>query len=146
MKEELNYNFNYLDGKLIRKIKVGRFTIGTISEGYDNSTGYMRTMFNKKRHKTHRLIWIHHYGNIESNMQIDHINGNRIDNRIENLRVVSNQQNSFNSHNTKGYSIKNGKYQAEIKINGKSKYLGLFSNEIDARNAYLDAKRKYHIM
>lgn len=146
MKEELNYNFDYLDGKLIRKTKSGRFKIGTISEGYDNSTGYMRTMFNKKRYKTHRLIWIYHYGDIASNMQIDHINGNRIDNRIENLRVVNNQQNSFNSHNTKGYSIKNGKYQAEIKINGKSKYLGLFSNEIDARNAYLDAKRKYHIM
>ena len=146
MKEELNYNFDYLDGKLIRKTKSGRFKIGTISEGYDNSTGYMRTMFNKKRYKTHRLIWIYHYGDIASNMQIDHINGNKIDNRIENLRVVNNQQNSFNSHNTKGYSIKNGKYQAEIKINGKSKYLGLFSNEIDARNAYLDAKRKYHIM
>lgn len=146
MKEELNYNFDYLDGKLIRKTKSGRFKIGTISEGYDNSTGYMRTMFNKKRYKTHRLIWIYHYGDISSNMQIDHINGNRIDNRIENLRVVNNQKNSFNSHNTKGYSIKNGKYQAEIKINGKSKYLGLFSNEIDARNAYLDAKRKYHIM
>ena len=77
---------------------------------------------------------------------IDHINHSRTDNSIENLRVVSNQQNQFNRSGVKGYtwSKKDSKWKAQITINGVNKFLGLFENEEDARAAYLDAKKIYH--
>jgi len=76
---------------------------------------------------------------------IDHINNNSLDNRIENLRILTNQQNLWNT-NAKGYywNKQNNKWQAQIKINNKKKYLGIFTEEEDARQAYLNAKDLYH--
>ena len=78
---------------------------------------------------------------------IDHINNNSLDNRIENLRILTNQQNQWNT-NAKGYCLskRSNKWRAKIQVNGKTKYLGLFTEEADARNAYLEAKEKYHII
>ena len=76
---------------------------------------------------------------------IDHINNNSLDNRIENLRILTHQQNQFNT-NAKGYywnKIHN-KWRAQIKIDGKTKNLGLFHNEEDAHIAYLNAKEIHH--
>jgi len=77
---------------------------------------------------------------------IDHINHSRTDNSIENLRVVTNQQNHFNRSNVKGYtwSKRDSKWRAQIMLNQKNKHLGLFEKEEDARAAYLDAKKIYH--
>ena len=77
---------------------------------------------------------------------IDHINHSRTDNSIENLRVVTNQQNHFNRSNVKGYSWNNArrKWGAQITINAKNKHLGYFEKEEDARAAYLAAKEIYH--
>ena len=82
-----------------------------------------------------------------SSNQIDHININSLDNRIENLRVLNNQQNNFNKE-VKGYTwVKNNnKWRAMIAVNGKSIHIGYFTEEADARQAYLTAKEKYHIM
>jgi hypothetical protein len=74
---------------------------------------------------------------------IDHINGIKTDNRINNLRSVTNQQNTFNTK-AKGFHKKGEKYQSEIQIDGKIKYLGYFETEQEARQAYLDAKKIYH--
>ena len=77
--------------------------------------------------------------------QIDHINRDRINNNIENLRVVTNQQNCFN-RNCKGYSWHKSmqKWQAYIMVNGKRKHLGTFLIEEEAHQAYLTAKKIYH--
>jgi hypothetical protein len=77
---------------------------------------------------------------------IDHINRSRADNSIENLRVVTQQQNTFNRSNVKGYTWdkNNNKWKAQITINGVNKYLGLFEKEDDARVAYLVGKKIYH--
>ena len=60
--------------------------------------------------------------------------------------MVTRQQNQFNRSNTKGYywCKKSRKWKAQIKANGKQKYLGLFKKEEDARAAYLAAKEIYH--
>ena len=82
---------------------------------------------------------------ISKNNLIDHINNNSLDNRNENLRILTQQQNQFNSK-AKGYywsKIAN-KWQAQIRFNGKPIYLGLFTEEEDARNAYLEGKSLYH--
>jgi hypothetical protein len=78
---------------------------------------------------------------------LDHINQNRQDNRISNLRMVTNQQNSFNT-NAKGYywHKKNKKWRSKIHVNGKRIYLGYFNTEIEARQSYLEAKKIHHII
>jgi hypothetical protein len=72
--------------------------------------------------------------------------GEPLDNSITNLRVVSNQQNAFNT-NAKGYCFnKRNKYQAQIGVNGKQTNLGSYDTADEARNAYLEAKKSYHII
>ena len=94
----------------------------------------------------HQLAWYITYGEVVD--CIDHINGIRNDNRIFNLRSVTHQQNLFNAIKAKGYYFdkKRNKWQAYIKLNSKKIHLGSFTNEEDARQAYLDAKEKYHII
>ena len=96
--------------------------------------------------KHHQFIW--YWVNKEIVDCIDHINGVRDDNRIENLRSVTNQQNCFNKKETKGYYLnkKNGKYKAVIMLNGKIKHIGLFNTEQEAHQAYSDAKKIHHII
>jgi hypothetical protein len=95
----------------------------------------------------HRLAWFLHYGNLPNN-SIDHIDGNRTNNKIDNLRDVTNQQNQWNRTTAKGYTWteKRSKFHAQIQINGKVKFLGRFNTEQEARNAYLKAKETYHII
>jgi hypothetical protein len=113
--------------------------------------GYIMCSVNKKdvmyRIAGHRLAWYLYYGTTANN-QIDHIDGDPLNNRIVNLRDVTNQQNSLNRKRAKGYywNKPKGKYQAEICLHGKSKYLGLFKTEEEAREAYMNAKEKLHII
>lgn len=113
---------------------------------YKESTGYIRAS-NKERIFLHRLIM----GNPD-NMVIDHKNHNLLDNRKSNLRIVTNSQNGMNkviiSNNTSGVTgvvwVKNRQqWRAEIKINMKTIYLGLFDNINDAIAARKAAEEKY---
>ena len=81
---------------------------------------------------------------------VDHINRNRLDNRLCNLRICSHQENAYNiglkSSNTSGYigvywNTEKNKWCARIRINGKKKHCGYFSSIIDAAKAY-DKKAK----
>jgi hypothetical protein len=101
----------------------------------------------KERIYAHRYAWYLHYGELPNNF-IDHIDGNRANNILTNLRDVTKQQNGFNRTTAKGYGWhkRNKRFQASIRVNGKHIYLGFFINEEDARNAYLTAKAKYHVI
>jgi hypothetical protein len=87
------------------------------------------------------MVWIYHYGEITKGMEIDHINHNRTDNRIENLRMVANKENkrnlSLSKRSSTGYSniryrddVK--KYQVRFKINQKEQNFGWFTHLHDA--------------
>jgi len=99
--------------------------------------------------KAHRVAWAIERGEWPEG-QIDHINGDRADNRIANLRVVTNRENSISAcrpkNNTTGFtgvSRHRGRFRAQIKINGKQKFLGYFDDPEDAYSAYCEAKLRY---
>ena len=101
----------------------------------------------QKHYKIHRLIALAFLGLDIDNPKkvIDHVNRNKLDNQVSNLRLVSNQENQFN-RNAKGYTKYGNKYRAKIKINGKDIWLGSFDTEELAHNAYLQAKLIHHII
>ena len=100
-----------------------------------------------KQYLIHRIIAYAYLGlDIHNPKQvIDHINRDKLDNQVSNLRIVSNQENQFNT-NAKGYYKKGNKYEAKIQINGKKIYLGYFETTEEAHNAYLQAKLIHHII
>lgn len=61
-----------------------------------NTNGYRQIRIFKKAYLAHRLAWVYCHGSIDENMTIDHINGNRDDNRIDNLRLVTHAENQKN--------------------------------------------------
>jgi hypothetical protein len=114
-----------------------------------SSHGYYNTEIKGKEFKQHRIIaWVYLDLDIENpNIQVDHINQIKTDNRVENLRLVTNQQNSFNTK-AKGYYFdkKMNKYRARIQLNGIEKHLGCFDTSEEARERYLQEKAIIHII
>ena len=92
----------------------------------------------------HQFIWYCSNGDLPK--EIDHINKIKVDNRIENLREVSHQQNMWNRKSKGAYFKKKlNKWQSLIGLNGKVIYLGVFDTELEAKEAYTNAKKIYHI-
>ncbi len=141
---ELKELFEYEDGNLIWKESRGCVKAGTVA-GTLHAKGYTQIKINGKIYRAHRLIWLYHKGAVDVALQIDHINRNRSDNRIDNLRLTSQNENQWN-RDGKGFAWHkaSNKYQAQIQYNGKLKYLGLYETEKEARSAYLKAKENYH--
>jgi len=137
--------FDYKNGQLVNKISRGNIKAGSIA-GTKHHSGYCYTKINKTSYSVHRIVWIYHNGAISDDLEIDHINRQRDDNCIDNLRLVSKSENGFNRSNTKGYTWRkaSNKWVAQIQVNGKKQSLGYFDDENDARNAYLNAKRELH--
>jgi hypothetical protein len=102
---------------------------------------YVRTMIKQKFMSAHRLLM-----NPPDGMQVDHINGMPHDNRRANLRIVTHQVNHHNRRSAKGYywDTQKRKYKAQIVLNKKNIYLGLYDTEVEARDAYIAAKKIYH--
>lgn len=115
--------------------------------------GYIQIYVNNIQYKAHRLAWLYVYESFPEKF-IDHINGKRSDNKIVNLRNVTNAENVQNlrharSDNGSGLQGvgKNGrgkKWRATITILGKKKFLGNFHTKELAHQAYLEAKRILH--
>jgi hypothetical protein len=111
--------------------------------------GYLRIGARKfGSRKVHKIIGgrMGFVTNVENKMQIDHINRNRLDNRRENLRLVSKNANVNNVDfvlEAKGYDIKNGFYCPRVRINNELIPLGKFSTVEEARKVYVEAKNKY---
>lgn len=121
--------------------------------GCTRENGHVIICLDGKLYYAHRLAWLYVHGAWPSKL-IDHINGNRSDNRIQNLRDVEpsvNAQNirqafKTNASGVLGASLfkRTGRYVAMIRIDGKKRYLGYFDTAEEAHAAYLAAKRKHH--
>lgn len=152
--QELVELFEYHpNGVITSKYSKSNRRIGAIV-GVKNKYGYLTAKLNKKTYCVHRLIWTICNGFIPDGFDIDHINGNRSDNRIENLRLVTRQGNNQNLQHAKSNSKTKllgacfhkatKKFVAQIRENGKYKYLGLFDTALEAHNVYLKRKREIH--
>ena len=145
-KDLLHELFDYEGGNLVWRTAPARNVKDGDIAGCVLNSGYRQININKTRYQAHRLMWIYHNGSISKDVEIDHINRDTGDNRIENLRIVSRQENQFN-RNAKGYTKRpSGRYEARIKMNQKLIHLGMFDTEQEAKQAYLDAKKGLHII
>lgn len=115
---------------------------------FDHS-GYKKLALckNKKRsmRTVHQLVAMAFLNHVPCSLKlvVDHIDGDRENNTVSNLRIVTNRTNTNQKHikSTSKYTgvswkVKNKKWEAKIKISGKSKYLGIYENELDAHKAY----------
>jgi hypothetical protein len=107
------------------------------------SRGYAQVSVLGAMRKYHRICWLLAHGSIDDGLSIDHIDGNRTDNRLCNLRLGTSRENQQNlrchrNGNLVGatWSKRNEKWQAKIQINGKDKHLGYFQTELEAHEAY----------
>lgn len=119
--------------------------------GSKNSNGYIIIQFEGRAYKAHRLAWMIFHGTVP-NGDVDHINGDRTDNRISNLRVVSRSVNMRNarrpSNNTSGvtgvyWDKSKGCWRSLIKVHGKSMNLGHFDRFDDAVDARKTAEVRH---
>jgi hypothetical protein len=128
-----------------------RIKIGAVAGAPFGNRGYRVIGVDGVRYYAHRLAWFYVYG-IWPSKDTDHINGNRDDNRISNLRVVDRTTNMENFRkavrNTVsgflGVKVDKKRFAATIHVAGKKKYLGMFDTAQEAHQAYLEAKRKLH--
>ena len=101
----------------------------------------------------HRVVYERKLGReLEPGEQVDHIDRNTFDDRIENLRLATRAQNGANKSKQKGTSSeykgvcwhkRDKKWRAQIKVNGKTIHLGYFADEMDAASAYDEAAMEY---
>lgn len=120
--------------------------------GTINNNGYRLIRVGKHRHRAHRLAWLYVHGEWPTG-EIDHLNGVRDDNRIANLRDVSNLINQQNrrsalKHGKTGLlgatTTKKGRFRAAIHTSGRCIHLGVFDTALEAHQAYVEAKRELH--
>lgn len=152
LKEVLSYNKT--TGLFKWKIAINpRAPKGAIAGRNSFTWGYRVINVDNVSYRAARLVWFYVHGKWPDGV-VDHINGNRQDDRIRNLRDVSQRTNTQNlrkpmRNNTSGYlgvSWNKGKqkWKAEIRLNGRKTFLGYYATAEEASAVYLSTKRKHH--
>lgn len=147
--ELLHQLFEYVDGELYWKVSRGKAKVGKMAGSID-SGGYKQLNYCSKPYSIHRLIFLMHHGYMPK--MVDHINGIRSDNRIENLREADNRLNQYNAKkqpSTSGaknvhWDDKSKEWRVRININGKRTQIGRFADLELAELIAIEARDKYH--
>lgn len=138
-------------GQFTWKIHVANRKAGTAA-GSRHNEGYVSIKVDGKQFLAHRLAWLHVHGSWPST-KLDHKNRNRADNRLENLRPASNNQNSYNAatprtntSGTKGvhWHAPYGKWVARVRAEGREIFLGAFKDKADAVKIVEAARNEFH--
>ena len=146
------FEYSYSSGNLIRKKSTSANARKGNIAGYFNLAGYRKTSIDGFQYYNHRLVWLLVNGRWPTK-QIDHINGNKGDNRIENLREASLSENSQNrskqSNCSSGekciwWKLDRQRYRVRVGVSGKYHHIGYFKNIQDAVTARDKAIKKLH--
>lgn len=152
--ERVRELFDYVDGNLVWKVqKAQRTKIGSVA-GWKNrdihGQRYMNVEVDDRAYKLHRLIFLWHHGYLPS--RIDHIDGDRLNNRIENLRGATASQNALNGkhriNNTSGaknvaFEKRVNKWRVVMRIAGKSRSFGYYDDFELAELVAIEAREKF---
>jgi hypothetical protein len=142
--------FAYVDGKLVRKVSAGSSKAGSIAD-YKEPNGYLRVRVDNKRYTAHQIVFCMQHGYIPK--MLDHINGIKDDNRIENLRETDYSKNGYNTKTPKANTtgVKNvqwikhmNKYQVRLRSNRQNIVIGHFADLELAELVATEARNKYH--
>jgi len=142
-------------GLFVWKVRTSNRTkVGKVAGSLHEPTGYTFISIDRRTYKAHRLAWLHVTGHWPAEW-IDHINGNRADNRMSNLREANASLNQQNLRSARGNTDsgllgvyrndkKNKPWRACINVAGKWRQIGNFKTPHEAHEAYLAAKRRLH--
>ncbi len=141
------------EGGLYWKKKLNQFSRIKIGQraGCKFNDGYIIVMLKKCPIPAHRIIFLWHHGYLPKT--VDHINGIKDDNRIENLRAATHSQNNMNRSSDSnslglkgvGYSTYNKRrFRASITVNGKYHHIGVFDTAQEAHEAYCNKAKELH--
>ena len=148
--KRLHELFEYKDGYFIRKITIQGSYAGK-KVGISSKGNYSQIGVDGKKMSAHRAIFLYHHGYLPE--FIDHIDGNKNNNAIENLREATRSENGMNqkSHKNSKSNIKNVHWKESIKawvvklnVNRKRIHLGAFKDLELAELIALEAREKYH--
>lgn len=151
--ERLKELFNYCPetGLLTRKVtKTYNAKKGSAAGSLNKSNGYLAVAIDGRTYCVHKIIWLHVFGG-HGDHQVDHRDGNRINNKIKNLHIASQQKNmmnksmqSNNKSNITGvrWTHALNKYRSVITVKGKVTHLGVFNTIFDAACARISAQNK----
>lgn len=148
--EKCHDRYVYKEGKLFFKRSLHSRQREGQEVGNLNNCGYLKVCLDRKSYLVHRLIFLMHHGYLPE--LLDHIDRNKLNNKIENLRECDKKVNSWNrdkqANNTSGFrgvswNKAAGKWHAYIKIKGKRKHLGLFNTPEEASKAYEKARSEF---
>lgn len=149
------FDFDEGTGQLVWRPPHGSRSAGKPAGSIDRA-GYVIVKINRKKHLGHRLVWMYQHGDDVPSL-IDHIDGNKANNRPTNLRPANSVLNGENRRRASArsntgllgvqdqsrYCVKNP-FKASIKANGKTHRLGAFPTAQAAHAAYVTAKRQLH--
>lgn len=149
--EQVREVLSYDGSELIWRISRSRARAGAIAGCIRKCDGYRQVKVGDANILAHRVIWAIVHGEWPDKV-IDHINGNKLDNRVENLRLATDSQNSANSRvsrnnllGVKGvYKNPSGKYVAQKGANGRVFYLGCYDTVEEAHEAFRKKSVEIH--
>jgi len=145
------FSYDPVTGIVTRNLSTASIMMAGDVVGCAGTRGYLVVSVNGRRYRLHRVIWLMVTGGFPDE-KIDHINGDTSDNRFENIRAVTQSENTRNrricSRNKSGvmgvsWCKRNQKWITNIKAEGKNKHLGYFDDIEDAKAARTKANIKY---
>jgi hypothetical protein len=142
--------FEYCDGNLFWKVNRGKARKGQLA-GILGNTGYWKIRLYKRLYQAHRLIFLMQKGYLP--VELDHIDGNKLNNRIDNLREATRSQNELNKgmkkNNTSGvknvfWSKEFNKWKVQMSVDGKKRHVGYFEDLEVAKEIAINFRKQNH--